>query len=235
MHITTFGVWLRLAALSILAVTATACAPKRGGSIPYDVPDFAQADPLAPAVLAQDYKLAPGDKLQITVFRVEDLSGEYVVDLAGNIAFPLIGPIRAIDLTSGELAAHLERQLEADYLNNPDVTVGIQESIGRLIAVEGAVRQPGMFPVTSEMTLLGAVAMARGTDDTANPRRVAIFRRIEGERMAAAFDLLDIRGGEAVDPVVYAGDIVVVDGRQNRQLLRDLIATLPVIALFRPY
>ena len=54
--------------------------------------------------------------------------------------------------------------------------------------------------------------MARGTDENANPRRVAIFRTIEGQRMAAAFDLVSIRRGQMEDPRIYSGDIVVVDG-----------------------
>ena len=62
------------------------------------------------------------------------------------------------------------------------------------------------------MTLMQAVAMARGADENANPKRVAIFRQIKGKRSAAAFDLTSIRKGEMDDPAVYAGDIIVVDG-----------------------
>ncbi len=77
--------------------------------------------------------------------------------------------------------------------------------------------------------------MARGTDEFANPRRVAIFRRIDGQRMAAAFDLTSIRRGEMPDPDVYPGDIIYVDGSQARRALRDIFGALPILALFRPY
>jgi polysaccharide export outer membrane protein len=80
-----------------------------------------------------------------------------------------------------------------------------------------------------------AVATAGGTHENANPRRVAIFRQVGGQRMAAAFDLTDIRRGEAEDPQVYRGDIIVVDGSRTRQMWRDALATIPVLALFRPF
>jgi polysaccharide export outer membrane protein len=85
------------------------------------------------------------------------------------------------------------------------------------------------------MTLLEAVAKAKGIDEFANPHRVAIFRQIEGQRMAAAFDLTSIRRGEMDDPVIYPGDVVVVEGDNTRKLLQQILTTLPVLALFYPY
>ncbi len=218
-----------------MALAVSGCANKRGGSIPYGVADFAEADPLGPAVLSEDYHLAPGDKLTITVFRVEDLSGEYAVDLAGTIALPLIGTIDVSGMTARELATVLETRLGREYLRDPKVTVGITESTGRLVTVDGSVREPGTYPVTARMTLIDAIAKAKGTDDLSNPRRVAIFRRIDGQRMVAAFDLTDIRQGVAENPSVYPGDIVVVDGSSARRTMRDILAALPVLSLFRPY
>lgn len=226
--------YVRFAALAV-ALAVSGCANKRGGVIPYGVPDFAEADPLGPVVLSEDYYLAPGDKLMITVFRVEDLSGEYIVDLAGTIAFPLVGTIDVSGMTARELAVVLETRLGADYLQNPKVTVGITESTGRLVTVDGSVREPGTYPVGARMTLIDAIAKAKGTDEFSNPRRVAIFRRIGGQRMAAAFDLTDIRQGIAENPPVYPGDIVVVDGSSTRRAVRDILGALPVLSLFRPY
>jgi polysaccharide export outer membrane protein len=80
-----------------------------------------------------------------------------------------------------------------------------------------------------------AIAMARGTSQDANPHRVAIFRQVEGKRMAAAFDLTSIRKGEMKDPQVYAGDIVVVDGSKVKQIQTQVLSTLPIIGLFGPF
>ena len=76
--------------------------------------------------------------------------------------------------------------------------------------------------------------MARGLHELANPRRVAIFRQIDGQRMAAAFDLTTIRAGEDADPEVYRGDIIVVDGNSGRQAWLDVLRSLPVLSVFSP-
>jgi polysaccharide export outer membrane protein len=92
-----------------------------------------------------------------------------------------------------------------------------------------------MFPVNGPMTLIQAIARAKGTDDNANPRRVAIFRQIQGQRMAAAFDLTDIRRGKVEDPRVYSGDIVVVDGSRVKEIQRQVLQSIPLLSLFRPF
>jgi polysaccharide export outer membrane protein len=101
--------------------------------------------------------------------------------------------------------------------------------------VDGAVNSPGVYPVNGKITLLQLVATAKGTTADANPRRVAIFRQIEGQRMAAAFDLTSIRRGTAEDPRVYSGDIVVVDGSKVRAIQREVLTALPILGMFRPF
>lgn len=224
----------RLVVLALFA-TLAACANTRGGSIDYGVQNFTQPDAVATPVLDVSYKIAPLDTLTVRVFQFEDLSGDYEVDLTGNIAMPLVGNVRVVDMTPVQLQAALAQKLSEKYLQSPDVSVGIKESAGRNLTVEGSVRQPGMYPVKGPMTLLQAVALARGTDENSNPRRTAIFRTIDGQRMAAAFDLVDIRRGKEKDPEVYSGDIIVVDGSTTRAIYRDLLQTLPIVSLFRPY
>ena len=85
------------------------------------------------------------------------------------------------------------------------------------------------------MTLMQAVALAEGTDEFANVRRVAIFRTIDGQRQAASFDLLSIRRGQVPDPAVYSGDIVVVDGSANKQAMKKFFQAFPLLSIFRPF
>jgi polysaccharide export outer membrane protein len=229
--------WLRplgLAALVAGFAALAACAGTRGGPIPYEVKDFGTPDSPAPLTLEEDYKIAPLDTLKIMVFQVADLSGDYEVDLTGRVALPLIGNVRAIDMTTSQLDDKITQLLSAKYLQNPDVTVGVKQSSTRVITVDGAVRAPGVFAVRSQMTLMQVIAMAKGTDDTSNPHRVAIFRQIQGQRMAAAFDLVSIRRGAAEDPRVYSGDIVVVDGSKIRALQREILSTIPLLTVFNP-
>ena len=222
-----FGV--SLAAFLLLA----ACTDSRGGPIPYDQ-KFAAPDAPSLQTLESNYKIAPKDKLAIKVFKAEDLSGDYDVDLAGHISLPLIGEVDAANLTTAELDERLTQRLGERYLERPDVSVSIKQSTGRVVTIDGAVKDSGSFPVMGNLTLLQAVAMAKGTTEDANPRRVAIFRTINGKRQAAAFDLTTIRRGQSEDPAVYAGDIIVVDGSSVKSLEKRLLQSIPMLAIFGP-
>ena len=224
-----------IAAMALVAsVLATGCADTRGGSIPYDRP---LAAPDAPTVqaLPEDYKISPLDTLTIKVFKAEDLSGDYSVDLAGHISLPLVGEVEAANLTTGQLDEKLTEVLGQKYFEHPDVSVAIKQSSAHVVTVDGAVNQAGQYPVAGPMTLIQAVSLARGTTEDANPRRVAVFRTISGQRQAAAFDLTAIRRGQASDPQVFAGDIIVVDGSSIKAVQKQIFQSVPLLAIFRPF
>lgn len=222
-----------LAGLAFLA--ASGCADRRGGPIPYNVQSFGAPDAPTVLTLEQDYRIAPLDTLTVKVFKMPDLSGDYEVDLTGEIAMPLIGSVRAVDLTTAELDNKLTAKFGEKYLRNPDISVGVKSSTRRNVTVDGAVNKVGTFGVNGPMTLLQAVAQAGGPTPDANPRRVAIFRQIGGQRQAAAFDLTSIRRGEAPDPAVYPGDIIIVDGSAIKALQKQILNTLPILSIFRPF
>lgn len=229
---------LRLTALSAfqlaLMLSLSACSDKRGGPIPYALrlgtPD---APTLAP--LEATYRIAPMDTLAIKVFKMADLSGDYDVDLMGQISMPLIGSVEAADLTPAQLNEKLSKKLGAKYLEHPDVSVAIKSSTRRNLTVDGAVNHSGSFPVLGPTTLLQIVATAGGASPEANAHRVAIFRTIGGKRQAAAFDLVDIRHGAAVDPPVYAGDIIIIDGSGIKALQKQILTGLPIFSIFKPF
>jgi polysaccharide export outer membrane protein len=206
------------------------CADTRGGSIPYDRP-LAAPDEVRFQTLGANYKIAPMDKLAIKVFRMTDLSGEYDVDLAGNISLPLIGQLTAANLTTEQLDEQLTEKLGAKYLEHPDVSVAIKASTAHVVTVDGAVREGGSFPVGGTVSLIQAIAMAKGTADDANARRVAVFRTIGGQRQA---DLTAIRRGQAPDPQIYPGDIVVVDGSSVKAAQKQILQSIPLLSIFGP-
>jgi polysaccharide biosynthesis/export protein len=228
----------------LCAILTAGCADKRGGTIPYDRP-LAAPDEAQFQTLPQNYKIAPLDKLTIKLFneRASDagqptsnsVSGEYAVDLAGRISLPLVGEVEAANLTTGELDDQLTQLLGQKYFEHPDVSVAIKESTAHVVTIDGAVQQGGQFPVAGTMTLIQAVALARGTADDANPRRVAVFRTIGGKRQAAAFDLTAIRRGQATDPQIYPGDIVVVDGSSIKAAEKQFFQSVPLLSIFRPF
>jgi polysaccharide biosynthesis/export protein len=216
------------------AFSLSACADTRGGSIPYNL-SLAPPDPPKTASLGTDYRIAPADKLDIKVLKSTELTGEYQVDLAGNISLPLVGELAAADLTTAQLDTKITELLGQKYFENPDVAVGIKESAKRIVTVDGAVKEGGAYPVTGPVTLMQAVALAKGTTEDANARRVAIFRTVGGQRQAAAFDLTSIRHGESPDPQVYPGDIVVVDGSAIKAGFKRFVQAIPALGIFRPY
>lgn len=222
------------AAALVAAVLTASCADTRGGSIPYD---RALAAPDEPKIqtLAENYKIAPLDMLTIKVFNSQDISGDYAVDLAGHISLPLVGELEAVNLTTGELDQKLTELLGEKYFEHPDVSVAIKQSTAHVVTVDGAVTQAGQYPVAGSMTLIQAIALARGTSADANARRVAVFRTIDGQRQAAAFDLTAIRRGEAGDPQIYPGDIVVVDGSKIKEVQKQIFQSFPLLSIFRPF
>jgi polysaccharide export outer membrane protein len=217
----------------VLVMVLAACADTRGGSIPYDKV-LAAPDEVKFETLGTDYKIAPMDKLAVKVFKMEDLSGDYDVDLAGNISLPLIGQVQAANLTTAQLDDQLTQKLGAKYLEHPDVSVAIKASTAHVVTIDGAVKEGGSFPVGGPISLIQAIARARGTTEDANPRRVAVFRTIGGQRQAAAFDLTSIRRGQAPDPQIYPGDIVVVDGSSVKAAQKQILQSIPLLAMFGP-
>ena len=225
----------------VLAVIVTAamtmiasCSDTRGGSIPYDRP-LAAPDEQKFQTLPEDYRIAPMDTLTIKVFKADDLSGDYSVDLAGHISMPLVGQVEAANLTTDQLDEKLTQLLGQKYYEHPDVSVAIKQSTAHVVTVDGAVTQSGQYPVAGPLTLIQAVALAHGTTEDANAHRVAVFRTISGQRQAAAFDLTSIRRGEAPDPQIYPGDIVVVDGSKIKEVEKQIFASVPLLGMFRPF
>lgn len=106
------------------------------------------------------YRLDTGDQMRITVFDQPELSGEYAVDGTGHISFPLIGQVKASQMTAAELERELISRLAPDYLRDPSISVQILTY--RPFYVVGEVRQPGSYAFVNGMTVLNAVALAGG-------------------------------------------------------------------------
>lgn len=234
-RIPSFARLLKRAIVVVAALGAAACAGGRGGPVPYEPGGFVAPDTQAEPVASASHPIGALDTVSITVFQVESLSGEFKVDAGGKIDYPLVGSVQAQGRTTDELSRQLATTLSQKYLQSPNVQVAIKQRAEQKITVDGSVQQPGVYVVKGPTTLLQAVAMARGTSEDANPSRVIVFRTIRGERMAGAFDLKAIRRAQAQDPVIYGNDIVVVDGSRARQMFRDLMSTIPLLSVLRPF
>lgn len=176
------------------------------------------------------FVVGPFDKLDIRVFGVADLSGEVVADGSGRVSVPLVGEIDASGKTPTQLAAEIAAGLRGRYVRNPQVTVNVVESKTQTFTVDGQVREPGIYPVVGNLSLMRAVATAKGGTEFARFDDVVVFRKVNGQSMAALYNLGAIRRGLYEDPKVYPNDIVVVGDDKSRRLFRDLIATAPSLA-----
>ena len=189
--------------------------------------------PVEVSLPSAEYRIGVGDKLDIRVFQVADLSfEELVVDTSGNINLPLIGAVRGAGRTSGEMASDIAERLAAQYLRDPQVTVTVKEAASQKITVDGAVTKPGVYEMRGSTSLLQAVAMAEGPSRVADLTKVAVFRSIDGRRSVALFDLAAIRQGRASDPQVLGDDVIVVDTSRLNSVLREAVGALPALAAF---
>lgn len=184
--------------------------------------DLAQDDPL--------YVIGAYDLLTINVLGVEGLSDKEVrVDGSGMISFPIAGSIKASGQTPEQLQALLRERLRAAYIRDPLVSVNLKEGKSRLVTVSGEVREPGMYPVVPDMTLMRAIASARGTGEFASKSHVVVFREVGGQKLAALYNVGAIERGIYDDPRIYPDDVVVVDDNAARRLFRDFLSLLPTL------
>lgn len=220
-----------IACLLTLAFTVLAAGSVRAED---KLPPTSVSAPLPAPVV--EYKIAPLDHLTVSVFQVPDLTGDVAVDGAGQISLPLIGSEAAAGKTASELSRDIADKLRAKYLQDPQVTVVVKDATGQRITVDGAVQQPGVYPISGRTTLIQVISMARGPDTTrANEKKIVIFRDVNGKKTTLTYNLAAIRDGKAPDPEVYGNDIVVVFSSTMRATFHDLIQASPLIALMRFY
>lgn len=174
------------------------------------------------------YKIGPLDVLDISVFKVPDLTKEVQVAEDGSINYPLIGDTPAAGKTAHELEQELKKKLGAKYLRDPQVTVFVKEYNSQRVTVSGAVKTAGVYAIKGSTSLMQVVAMAGDIDMSTDSGDVVVFRNIDGQRSAARFDLDAIRAGKAADPQVEPGDVVVVDSSATKVAFHNLISALPI-------
>ncbi len=183
-----------------------------------------------PAVANHPALIGPLDLIEVNVFNIPQLSSEVQVDGSGRISLPLIGVVDAGGKTAAELARDIEDSLSEHHIRDPDVTINMRNSVSQVVTVDGQVVAPGLYPVTNQMTLLRAIASAKGLSEYAREDDVVILRTVEGRRMAAMYNIAAIRRGAYDDPALYADDIVVVGDSPQRRLFRDFVSLSPLLA-----
>lgn len=142
------------------------------------LPPPASSSPvLSSPVIASDeaqgaYKLGDADKVRVIVFNEPTLSGEFTVNAGGSISVPLVGEVAATGRTTTELQADIEQKLRAGYLRDPHVSIDVLTF--RPFYILGEVTSPGQYPYSAKLTVMNAVATAKGFTYRADKRRVYI-------------------------------------------------------------
>ncbi len=195
-----------------------------------------QAQPMnALAGFGADYRIGPNDLLEIEVYGVTELKRTVRVNSTGLVSMPLIGSIKVAGLTAQEAEAAIAARYAEKYLQDPQISVFIKEFTTQRVTIEGAVAKPGIYPLTGQITLLRAMALAGGRGDLANLDNVMIYRTgPDGKLESQTYDLDRVRAGEIPDPVVLPEDVIVVQRRPVRVLLRDS-AVSDFINLLNPF
>jgi polysaccharide export outer membrane protein len=166
---------LRGPVVAMMALSLVAACSSTIGSFPTEDAPMVTENP------AETYTLEPGNRVRITVFNENNLSGDFTLDPSGNLSMPLLGNLPAAGLNVKALVARIEEALRhANLMQDPKVAVEIQTF--RPFYVLGEVRQPGEFPYVSGMTVLSAIAKSGGYDYRAREEDVVLVRTIKGKQ-----------------------------------------------------
>jgi len=224
----------RFLAVALLAIVAQACTtattnlptsnglPSASSVTREPTTDAPQAElkgDLVPAVIgipsdpgpARTYRIGPYDLLKIEVFQVEELSSQERVNEEGLIVMPLIGTVKVGGLTAREAEKVIADRLGRSYLQNPQINIFVLEYASQKVTVLGHVKQAGVFPLTGQMTLMQAIALAGGLDNVAKKDEIVVFRKQQdGGVNAYVVDLAAIEEGKLTDPMIVGDDRIVV-------------------------
>ena len=167
--------------------------------------------PSANADEAPPYLIQPGDILQVTVWKEADLQAELLVRPDGGISFPLAGDLIVSGLSVAQTAEVITQKIKR-YIPDPVVTVATKQIGGNNIYVVGKVNRPGVFPFSSPLDVMQALALGGGATPYAALSDIRILRRVNGKQVAIRFDYTDIEKGKALDTniLLNSGDTVVV-------------------------
>ncbi len=206
---------LRKRALVTTSLLAAALALGTGCS---HVGDYVWADdvpePAGPA--DAEYVIAPGDVLGVRVFNQEGMSGRARVRPDGKISLPFVNDVEAAGQTPAALARRLQQRLK-EFINNPVVTVSLEEAGPIQVSVLGEVTRPGVYPVASGANVLQALAAASGLTPYASRDRIFVLRKTPSGskapviRVRFTFEKLSHAEGRSAGFRLRDGDVVVVE------------------------
>lgn len=182
----------------------------QNAALPKSTADLSDARTKAPAA-SPEYRVGESDILQVSVWKEPDLSKTVNVRPDGMISLPLIGELKVMGMTSGEIQDAVASKLKS-YLLNPRVTVEITEIKSRRVFITGEVIRPGLYPLAGPTTVLQLIAQAGGFTPFAKRKNIVILRPENGVQHKYPFNYSNVvHGRDAEQNIPLApGDTVVV-------------------------
>jgi len=170
-------------------------------------PDTASRQPVSPgSVIRRDYRIGPGDILQVDVAGEPELRRKVKVMEQGTIRLPFIDRDIMIAGLSEVEAATLLRQSYTSVLKDPQVTIFVEEYHARMASIAGAVNQPKQIALTREIRLYDLISLAGGVNDKAGT--VAQLIHTQPEDSLEVIDLRDLIRRPELNRVIQDGDFV---------------------------
>jgi len=203
-------------ALLLAAALVSGCAWTGGDWFNLTAQTKMPEEPAKPAdvgvQLSDDYKIGPGDVLEVSVYGEESLNKkDLVVRPDGKISFPLVGDVQVGGLTTVLAKEAVEQSLH-DYIPEAVAAVSILQLGSLQYYVVGKVNKPGMYNVSKPLTVLQALAMAGGLTPFAQESKILILRNSGKETVRLPFNYKKIKKGKGVEEniTLERGDVVVV-------------------------
>lgn len=169
-----------------------------------------------PGPAETEYVIASGDILNIRVFGQEGVSGRARVRTDGMISLPFVNDVEAAGQTPPALARRLQQRLK-EFINNPVVTVSLEEPGPMQVSVLGEVTRAGVYPLQPGANVLQALAAAGGLAPYASKDRIFVLRKGPPGtkppllRIRFTYEKLAHAEGRAGGFRVRDGDVVVVE------------------------
>jgi polysaccharide export outer membrane protein len=158
-----------------------------------------------------DYRIGPGDVLNIEVWKDATLTRLVTVLPDGKVTYPMVGEIMAAGRTVSQMKQEVEQKL-SKFVKDSVITVEVRQVNSFQVYVLGKVKTPGRTLLTSNIDVLQALAMAGGPDQFAKLSRIRIFRREGGKTIIIPFDYDDVTAGKNLESnrLLRSGDVIFV-------------------------
>jgi len=180
---------------------------------------------------SESYKIGVRDIIEITVFKVPELTKTVEVADTGTVNLPLLGEVAVAGKTAQQVERDLASRLGQEYLQNPQVTVYVKQNNSQTVIISGAIQKPGVYPLSGKTSLLEMVVTA-GYFNPDSDSTVLILRKKGGKRYAAKFDVSAIQNGKAQDPALQPGDQIVAGTSAIKRAYGTIMKVLPLAGAF---